>query len=1009
MSKMATPETFQEDLTRGVCYSLAPISTDDMEQTSSTPCCQLYIATCAWRDWLQDSHLSKSRTVATGTPPQQSSKKTWPSSGAQRLWVRHSPVATASSRICEHWRSPCSPTKAPISRFTFSTGHLNEDSRANLVYCPRAAPSPRHGFAGLAEYDADDLPACQIDRCSREARCSVHRNQAYDAIESWQHGVEYVCSTPTVEMGASEEQMPRVRIVAALVQWDRDNKTLVQGQLHSLHRCCAPRSAGLVAGLLLRDACRTVLRNVRCVALRSRRRCGYTAAAARRHCRRHCWFYCACHAAAQHLHIDIYCKIKGVVNNNLKSPLLQAGYHDCRRVQALSASAARRTLLSSILCFAMRMQLQRRSCLSDCRVRAVSAQQRFARLSTATSDWPATLSPLMFDPLLRWRTSCLHAYQKLMKRSRGSALQRHCRRRSARMRCAPSLSECDVASAVIFDLEVCHLTHRKRANCPMELNTHKVQLRCAMLKWGSKLYSNENEAMEPIVVQDYASPTYEADLPHLLTQRMQNLVILIQAIDSNGGTCKTFNGVLYLGGGQQKGCYVISVVHMPAADDATTYRALVQGTTVRLTQIKTGRKVNGDVVVFRCEEALPELPAPMPVAMGYAGRRAYVFARRDDATHVLLRGKIASWELREGTISLTDHVDACYAGAPVVTPQGILVGLLDSRSGDNQPTAYVSIGIIDVILYASPPHLPAFPRLQGLESQVGAPTTAGIKPIVVQDYASPTYEADLPHLLTQRMQNLVILIQAIDSEGDTFKTFDGVLYLGGGQKKGSYVISVMHLPAAGEAVTYRAVVQGTTVRLTQIKTGRKVNMDVVVFRCEEALPELPAPMPVAMGYAGRSAYVFARRDDATYVLLRGKITSWELREGTISLTDHVDACYAGAPVVTPQGILVGLLDSRSADKQPTAYVSIGIIDVILYASPPHLPAFPRLDFESQGSEHTNDDTTAQYALCLLIHPSTMRISHLSVIGAVRQLREHFVRLTMCPAQLTLLHLLSSMQ
>eukprot|EP00611_Tribonema_gayanum_P003141 TRINITY_DN1244_c1_g1_i1.p1 TRINITY_DN1244_c1_g1~~TRINITY_DN1244_c1_g1_i1.p1 ORF type:complete len:229 (-),score=14.62 TRINITY_DN1244_c1_g1_i1:606-1292(-) len=219
--------------------------------------------------------------------------------------------------------------------------------------------------------------------------------------------------------------------------------------------------------------------------------------------------------------------------------------------------------------------------------------------------------------------------------------------------------------------------------------------------------------MRPIVLHFPSNVDSEAARSQL-AERVKSLVMPIQAINSQGNPCRMFNGVLYLGGGQRSGNYVISVAHMLKDEEGVTYRAVVDGQTINLIEVKRGINSSSgfqvDAVVFQCQEALPGLPAPMPICDGVVGRWAYVLAHRGDSTHELARGRITSYGRYEGTVAL--EVDPCCAGAPAVTREGLLLGLmLRDRCAVNlnKGAAFVAAPVINTFITWPEPQLQGFP------------------------------------------------------------------------------------------------------------------------------------------------------------------------------------------------------------------------------------------------------------------------------------------------------------
>ncbi|KAG5181870.1 hypothetical protein JKP88DRAFT_246024 [Tribonema minus] len=210
--------------------------------------------------------------------------------------------------------------------------------------------------------------------------------------------------------------------------------------------------------------------------------------------------------------------------------------------------------------------------------------------------------------------------------------------------------------------------------------------------------------------------------------------------------------------------------------------------------------------------------------------------------------------------------------------------------------------------------------------------------------------------ITERVKTLVTPIVAFNSSNDPCARSNGILYLGGGEKEGNHVLSVAHLFYPNQMMTYQAVVQGKPVDLVEVKRGTFMDVDAVVFRCQQGVPALPAPMPFDAGLIGCLVYVVAYQGDATPELTEGKIISWARRQGTVALDDE-GPCCPGAPLLTQEGALLGLMLGSTVNKEAT-FASAPVIDTFLLMSPPQLQGLPMRPEEPQqlGAQAMDDDT-----------------------------------------------------
>ncbi|KAG5192917.1 hypothetical protein JKP88DRAFT_346324 [Tribonema minus] len=460
-----------------------------------------------------------------------------------------------------------------------------------------------------------------------------------------------------------------------------------------------------------------------------------------------------------------------------------------------------------------------------------------------------------------------------------------------------------------------------------------------------------------------------------LTERIKDLVTPSTGLNEDGEPCAKFNGFVYLGGGRKAdGNYVLSVAH--ALDSAAVaYRAVVKGKTVDLIEIK--RSPHVDAVVFRCQQPLPALTAPIPYSGGQVGNHAFMLTRRGDAEHErqLIRGVITSLKSHGTAAMVTDARDA---GAPIFTPNGYFIGLMLGRSCvDNGDAAFVPAEDLYAFLWMAE-SVPQLPMLKdeicdfvrddnntnltvpgGGRGRAGAGGTWAGGSLGLGEYRKQQ--------LTERIKDLVTPSTGLNKDGEPCAKFNGFVYLGGGQKADGNVLSVAHALDSA-AVAYRAVVKGKTVDLIEIK--RSPRADAVLFRCKEPLPALTAPIPPSEGIVGRLAFMLTRRGDAEHEheLIEGTITSLKRHGTTLMVTDARDA---GAPIFTPNGYFIGLMLGRSCvDNGDAAFVPAEDLYAFLWMaeSVPQLPESKQQQQQQQQQQLQPQHTGAMEPVAVISAP-----------------------------------------
>ena len=180
-----------------------------------------------------------------------------------------------------------------------------------------------------------------------------------------------------------------------------------------------------------------------------------------------------------------------------------------------------------------------------------------------------------------------------------------------------------------------------------------------------------------------------------MIERSKSLLVHMVCMDPHDEIVGNFNGLFYLGGGQDP--LVLTIAHMICFNGATKYMAAFyaeDGTThmLGLALLKAGAEVPGvqpppapqahvylpDLAVFRVNTSgtdMPMLAPPLPPAVTSIGDKTYIIAlTADDHTLSFSEGVVSSVCIDACTT--TAYADHGYSGAPVIDMRGHLLGLV---------------------------------------------------------------------------------------------------------------------------------------------------------------------------------------------------------------------------------------------------------------------------------------------------------------------------------------------
>lgn len=204
-------------------------------------------------------------------------------------------------------------------------------------------------------------------------------------------------------------------------------------------------------------------------------------------------------------------------------------------------------------------------------------------------------------------------------------------------------------------------------------------------------------------------------------------LICMNAVDKRVGT---FNGVFYLGGGQDP--LILTTAHVLGWGGAVKYQAAFSSEdntahTIGLELLKSGsiilnqpatapqaHEFSPDLAVFRCNvqtSDMPPLGPPLPPAVAAIGDFTYIMAYEGESRGLNLSNGIVS-SASFDKYTTTAYADHGYSGAPVIDMRGFLLGIVQRGFGVAiKQVTFVPSATIHAFLQSGSPQLPGLPAI----------------------------------------------------------------------------------------------------------------------------------------------------------------------------------------------------------------------------------------------------------------------------------------------------------